>query len=114
MKHTIKIGTESYEIDLEASIRKGTAKSLRTYRIGDIFEVGESGDIMILARTSERSACLIAVNGSESGNRWTNSVVIGNLVTISADDLNKISGGDTCVYLGRDLSKVLKGETKKK
>lgn len=95
MSHKVKIGEETYEINLEAAIKQGLIKKVNPIKRGQVFRFKSA--LYLLSSVDENLVCLVGLN---DGNRWDDPVRVKKYQDISREEQEELFGEDNFEYVG--------------
>lgn len=85
----IEIDGKKYRLDVEKAKELKILQELTQYRVGMLVKNGY--EVYLVANVDHFKIALINV---ESGNRWTNPVIVGDWELITTSEWDKITGND--------------------
>lgn len=95
MNHKVKIGEETYEVNLEAAIEQGLIKKINLVKRGQVFRFKSA--LYLLSSVDENLVCLVGLN---DGNRWDDLVRVKKYQDISREEQEELFGEDNFEYVG--------------
>jgi hypothetical protein len=95
MNHKVKIGEETYEVNLEAAIEQGLIKKINLVKRGQVFRFKSA--LYLLSLVDENLVCLVNLN---DGNRWDDAVSVKKDSDISRKEQEELFVGENFEYVG--------------
>ena len=96
MNHKVKIGEETYEVNLEAAIKQGLIKKVSPPpKVGQVFRLGSG--FYTLNLITKNSVCFICLFEC---NRFTDALRVIDPWDITSKEWDKITAGNNFEYVG--------------